>query len=213
MRTDRLIEMLSANVEPVAPRWLDRALLRAVVAGAVAAFSVMLLTVAPRQNLAGVGELGYLGLKLLFAVGVIGPGVVYLMQSMRPGRDTRNPFAVLSLPFAVIGAVALAAVLAGPSAMRMPMVFGSRWAMCLVCIPLFAILPFGGLIWALRKGAPTSLRRTGALAGLVAGGIGAAAYAFHCPDDSLPFIAIWYGGSIALSGAIGALLGPKLLRW
>lgn len=213
MRTDRLIEMLSTNVEPVAPRWLEKAMIWAVVAGAVAAFSVMLLTVAPRQNLAGVGELGFLGLKLLFAIGVIGPGVAYLMQSVRPGQNTQKPFAVLSLPFAVIAAVALAAVLAGPSATRTSMIFGTRWAMCLVCIPLFAVLPFAALIWALRKGAPTNLRRTGALAGLVAGGLGAAAYAFHCPDDSLPFVAVWYGGSIALLGAIGALLGPKLLRW
>jgi len=36
--------------------------------------------------------------------------------------------------------------------------------------------------------APTDLTRTGALAGLVAGGISATAYAFHCMDDSLPFV-------------------------
>jgi hypothetical protein len=40
------------------------------------------------------------------------------------------------------------------------------------------------------------LLRTGALAGLVAGGISAAAYALHCPDDSLPFVALWFGGTI-----------------
>jgi len=65
----------------------------------------------------------------------------------------------------------------------------------------------------LRKGAPTNLRRAGAIAGLVAGALGATAYAFHCPDDSVPFIAIWYGTLVALCGAIGAMLGPRLLRW
>jgi hypothetical protein len=50
------------------------------------------------------------------------------------------------------------------------MVFGPQWAACLICIPLFAAVPFASLIWALRKGAPTNLTRTGAIAGLVAGG-------------------------------------------
>jgi hypothetical protein len=67
--------------------------------------------------------------------------------------------------------------------------------------------------YTLRQGAPTNLTRTGAIAGLVAGALGATAYAFNCADDSLPFIAIWYGGSIALCTFIGARLGPKLLRW
>jgi len=212
MRTDQLIEVLSTNVEPVTRRWIDRALIWTVVAGAVGAFCVMLVTVGPRSGVGGAAELGFLGLKLLFALGIIGPGVAYLMRLMHPGRDARRPFAVLLLPFGVIALAAVAAMLAGPSATRAS-IFGTQWALCLVCIPLFAVLPFAGLVWALRQGAPTNLRRTGAIAGLVAGALGAAAYAFHCPDDSLPFIAIWYGGSIALAGVIGALLGPKLLRW
>jgi hypothetical protein len=61
--------------------------------------------------------------------------------------------------------------------------------------------------------APTDLRRTGALVGLAAGSISAAAYALHCVDDSLPFVALWYGGTIVLCTLAGAVLGPRLLRW
>jgi hypothetical protein len=61
--------------------------------------------------------------------------------------------------------------------------------------------------------APTDLRRTGACAGLVAGSISAAGYALHCVDDSMPFVAFWYGGTIALCTLAGAMLGPRLLRW
>jgi len=75
------------------------------------------------------------------------------------------------------------------------------------------VIPFAALIWALRKGAPVNLKRTGAIAGLVAGALGAAVYAFHCSDDSLPFIAVWYGAMIALCAWIGSKLGPWLLRW
>jgi len=51
------------------------------------------------------------------------------------------------------------------------------------------------------------------LTGLVAGAIGAMAYALHCPNDSLPFVAFWYGGTIVLCTLAGAALGPRLLRW
>jgi hypothetical protein len=68
-------------------------------------------------------------------------------------------------------------------------------------------------MWAVRQAAPTDLRRAGAFAGLVAGGVSALAYALHCTDDSIPFIAVWYGGTIALCTLAGAITGPKLLRW
>ena len=55
--------------------------------------------------------------------------------------------------------------------------------------------------------------RTGAIAGLVAGALGAAVFAFHHPGGSIPFIALWYGGSILLCALVGAILGSRLLRW
>jgi hypothetical protein len=93
------------------------------------------------------------------------------------------------------------------------MLFGMNWMTCLLCIPLFAVLPFIALVWFLRNGAPTNLRLTGAITGLLAGALGATAYAFHCPDDSVPFIAFWYASMVGFCSLIGALLGPKLLRW
>ena len=53
----------------------------------------------------------------------------------------------------------------------------------------------------------------GAVAGLAAGGIAAAIYAWHCPDDSPLFLATWYSLAIAIVVAAGFLLGRRLLRW
>jgi hypothetical protein len=78
------------------------------------------------------------------------------------------------------------------------MIVGDQWLECLLSIPIIAIVPFAISIWAVRKAAPTNLVRAGAFAGLVAGGVSAMAYALHCADDSLPFIALWYGGTIVL---------------
>ena len=62
---------------------------------------------------------------------------------------------------------------------------------------MIAIVPFLIVILALRQTAPTDLTRAGAFAGLIAGSVAAIGYTLHCVDDSLPFIALWYGGAMA----------------
>ena len=213
MNTDKLIDVLSTNLEPVDRGALTRAIGWALVIATAAAFCVMLATVGPRAGVVTDDGRGFLALKLVFAVSVVGGGAAWLVRSMQPARELRAPVWLLSLPFVVItvaGAVDLVRETSGPWSR---MLFGTQWAMCVACIPLFAVLPFTILIWAARQGAPTNLAGTGAMAGLVAGALGAVAYAFHCPDDFLPFIELWYGGGIAFSAAVGYLLGPRLLRW
>ena len=213
MKTDQLIDMLSTNVEPVKGGQVWKPLIWALAIGGAASFCVMLATVGLRTDAAGGIHIGFLALKLLFMLSVIGTGTALLMKLIRPGQEARKLFRFLFLPFLVAGFVGIVALALEPSAAWHPMILGTQWVTCLYCIPLFAIVPFAVLIWALRKGAPTNLKRTGAIAGLVAGAVGATAYAFHCPDDSLPFIAVWYGAMILLCAWIGARLGPRLLRW
>ncbi len=213
MKTDQLIDMLSTNVEPVKSGQVWKPLIWALAIGGAASFCVMLATVGLRTDAAGGIHVGFLALKLLFMLSVIGTGTALLMKLIRPGQEARKLFRFLFLPFLVAGFVGIVALALQPSSAWDRMILGTEWVSCLFCIPLFAIVPFALLIWALRKGAPTNLERTGAIAGLVAGALGATAYAFHCPDDSLPFIAIWYGAMVFLCAWIGARLGPWLLRW
>jgi hypothetical protein len=213
MKTDQLIDMLSTNVEPVKHGQLGKTLAWALVIGGAASFCVMLATVGLRSEAAGGIHIGFLALKLLFMLSVIGTGTALLMKLIRPGQEVRKLFGFLFLPFVVAGLIGIVALALQPSAAWDRMILGTEWVSCLICIPLFAIVPFALLIWALRKGAPTNLKRTGAIAGLVAGALGATAYAFHCSDDSLPFVAIWYGAMVVLCAWIGARLGPRVLRW
>jgi hypothetical protein len=211
MKTDQLIDMLSTNVEPVKNGQIWKPLVWALAIGGAASFCVMLATVGLRTE--GGLHVGFLVLKLLFMLSVIGTGTALLMKLIRPGQEAQKLFRFLFLPFLVAGFVGIVALALQPSSAWDRMILGTEWVSCLFCIPLFAIVPFALLIWALRKGAPTNLKRTGAIAGLVAGALGATAYAFHCPDDSLPFVAIWYGAMVVLCAWIGARLGPRLLRW
>lgn len=212
MNTARLIEALSADVGPVRRAPLARTLSWVMVLGAVLAVCVMLATVGPRPRLAE-APVHFLALKLFFTMSLAIIGGVVLFSAVHPGRDLRRWSPYLFLPMVVVGGGGVVALALTPPAMWGEMMLGTHWAMCVVCIPIFATLPFALLIWALRKGAPTELARTGAVAGLVAGALGAAAYSLHCPDDSLPFVAIWYAGSILLCALAGGWLGQRLLRW
>ena len=213
MKTDQLIHMLSMNLEPAKDHGqLRKALFIALVIGGAASFCVMLATVGLRPEADGF-HLEFLALKVLFMLILIGAGTALLDKLIRPGQDGRTLYAAIFLTFLAIGLVGLVGLVVEPPTAWHQMILGTQWATCLYCIPLFAIVPFAVLIWALRQGAPTNLTRTGAIAGLVAGALGATAYAFHCADGSLPFIAIWYGAMVILCAWIGAKLGPPLLRW
>ncbi|MBL7309219.1 DUF1109 domain-containing protein, partial [Escherichia coli] len=121
---------------------------------------------------------------------------------------------VAALPFAVIILLAALSLASAPPAHWHGMVTGEMWLECLLSIPVIAVVPFVTLMWVVRRiGAPTDLVRTGAMVGLAAGAVSALGYALQCMDDTIPFIALWHGGTIALCTLAGALLGPRLLRW
>ncbi len=65
----------------------------------------------------------------------------------------------------------------------------------------------------LRRGAPVSPKRAGWLTGVASGALGAFAYNFHCPFNSLIYIGFWYSLSIGICAVIGRLVVPRLIRW
>jgi len=67
--------------------------------------------------------------------------------------------------------------------------------------------------WAVRRQAPVHLGRAGAAVGMTAGAVAASIYALACVESSSTFVLVWYSAGIALSSAIGAMFGPRLLRW
>ena len=61
--------------------------------------------------------------------------------------------------------------------------------------------------------APTRLALAGAMAGLVSGAGGALLYALYCTEMAAPFLGIWYVLGMSIPAAIGAVVGPWVLRW
>ncbi len=213
MKTDDLVAFLSTNPEPVDRGLVVRALGVGLAAGIVAALGTAFVGLGVRPDLMTARALMFLLLKLAFTAGIIGVAATYLARAARPGRERKVPFFLVTLPFLIIMVLAAISLGLAPSSHWDKMILGDEWLECLLSIPIIAIVPFAAAIWAVRKAAPTNLTRAGAFAGLIAGGVSAMAYALHCTDDSLPFVAVWYGGTIVLCTLAGAALGPRLLRW
>jgi hypothetical protein len=215
VNTDRLIDMLSAELEAVNNGRLGKTLILAIVTGGAIAFGLMLVTVGPRSDLQSTAHIEWVAVKLIFALSVIGTGALLLNRSIRPGLGETTNWTLILFPFVAALAVAFAVLLGQPQTWR-ELVRGATTVSsmrCLLLILSFAAIPLAVVIYALRQGAPTRLKLCGGIAGIVAGGIGAAAYAFNCASDTIPFIAIWYGAAIVICAVVGTQLGPRVLRW
>jgi hypothetical protein len=213
MKTDELIAALSRNVEPVDRGLIRRTVGLALVTAVGLALGLMAVWLGMRADLMTARAAVFLATKVGFAIAIIGIASIYLLRLARPGGERQAAPLWVAVPFAAVILLAAVSLGSAPSSHWSGMVLSDEWLECLLSIPVIAIVPFAILVWAVRKAAPTHLVRTGAFTGLVAGGISALAYALHCSSDSLPFVAVWYGGTIVLCTLAGATLGPRLLRW
>jgi hypothetical protein len=213
MKTAQLIDFLGANVEPVDRGQLPRILIGSFVVGLMLAAIGTFLVLGVRTDLDQLKPVAFVLLKLAFTLAVVALASICLYRLARPGGEYTTRFAVVALPFVVMCALAVVNLSLVPNSHWQMLLMGQEWRKCVVSIPLLAVVPFAAIVWALHRGAPTDLTRTGAVAGLVAGGLGATAYALHGTGDALPYIALWYGGTLALCSLAGAMLGPRVLRW
>jgi hypothetical protein len=213
MKTDDLISILSTNVEPVDHRKTARNIGIAVAAGAAVAAIAVLLVLGPRSGLTTLETFFPALVKVVLTFIILVPATIYLIRLTRPGGERRSSIALVALPFVAVMLLIGVSLTFAPSAHWHGAILSNESIECLISIPLIAIVPFAVIVWTVRQMAPTDLSRTGAFAGLVAGCLSAAGYALHCADDSVPFFALWYVGTIALCTFAGWKLGPKLLRW
>ena len=213
MKTDDLVKMISANVEAVDYREPQRMILISAGLGAVVALAAVMLLLGIRMDLSELGAWRFVLVKTVFAGAIIGVSLANLTRIARPGGERRVSIALGLVPFVGALILATASLAIAPLSDWKAMIIGEYWLLCLVCIPLNAIVPFAAMIWAMRQLAPTNLTLAGAMAGRAAGGISTFAYALHCTDDSFPFIALWYSLTIALCAVLGGVVGRRLLRW
>ncbi|HEY8948560.1 MAG TPA: NrsF family protein [Rhizomicrobium sp.] len=211
MKTDDLIASLATDAPMQRP--LRRLFAAAAILGVLFGFILFMLTLGPRPDIHQAMHTMRFDFKFVVTI-VLAVSAFFVVRDMARPEVTRSPFRPLlwAAPVLLILAVALELMVV-PQDQWMPRLIGHNMRFCTTMIPLFALAPLALMLWVLRRGAPQNPARAGAVAGLVAGGIGAALYAAHCFDDSPLFVATWYTLAIAFIAGVGALLGSRFLRW
>jgi hypothetical protein len=211
MRTDRLIEMLARDAGP-APRALAaRRLAPAALAGLLASggIAVAILGAIPASMFASHVP----WTKIVYA-GALALTAGWLTARLaRPAASTDAPRGMTLAVFGAMAALGAAALWAEPAELRLTALLGQSWKSCPFSVLALSLPALAAALWALRDLAPTRPRMAGAAAGLLAGSLGAIGYALHCPEAAIAFVAAWYTAGIVLTGALGAALGPRVLRW
>lgn len=213
MKTDDLVNLLAQDAAPVPAGTASCRLWLALAFGLPVSLLIMQGGYGVRGDLWRVMALPMLWVKLAVPLAVAIAGWLMVRRLASPGV---GPGRAGWLAVAAVGLLWVLAVwrwIDMPEPVRMPALMGQTWRTCVVNIGLIGLPVFVAAFWMLRGMATTRPHRAGAAAGLLAGGAGAAVYALHCPELSAPFLAIWYVLGMLLPAAVGAALGPRLLRW
>jgi hypothetical protein len=212
METDQLIRSLAAD-NPHRTRPVGFVLTLALLLAAPVSVAIFLTELGVRPDVMTAMRNPFFDLKFAVTLGLAIPAIAVSLHLSRPEASLRGWAWLLLIPVGL-----LVAGIAGEMMMpqRLPMMtrlIGSNYLICLTSIPLMALPLLAAALAGLRHGAPTRPAVAGAIAGLLSAGLAATLYASHCTDDSPLFVATWYTIATALVAAVGALAGPRVLRF
>ena len=214
MKTQDLIAVLASHPAPVQPAQSMRMLWWAGAGGVLLTWLLMLATLGLNPVLgASASNEAMFWVKLGFVVATALAGFAVMLRVAQPGRTVGRLRWLLGAPAAALWLIAFAVLLAAAPSERGALVFGATSILCPWLIAALSLPSFVLLLLALRSLAPTHLHAAGAAAGLLAGALGASVYQFHCPELAAPFLGLWYVIGMLIPAALGALVGPRVLRW
>jgi hypothetical protein len=213
VNTDDLVRMLATGVAPADTGATARRYAAAILAGLGAAVLLMAALLGLNPDLARYVSLPMFWVKVGFPALVAVGGVVAAARLSRPGAPLSGLPTALIAPLVALWALAAVALVTAAPGQRTALILGKTWADCPFNIAMLSVPAFIAILWAMKGLAPTRLRLAGAGAGLLAGALGALAYALHCPELAAPFLGVWYVFGMLIPAALGALVGPRVLRW
>jgi hypothetical protein len=212
METEQLIRTLAAdNLHRARPVGLVMAL--ALLAAAPVSMAMFLMELGVRPDVMTAMHNPFFDLKFVVTLALATSAIVVSLHLSRPEASLKGWAWLLLIPAGIL-ATGIASEMMMPQ--RLPMMtrlIGSNSRVCMTAIPLMSLPLLAAALIGLRHGAPTRPAVAGAIAGLLSAGLAATLYASHCTDDSPLFVTTWYTISTALVTAIGALVGPRVLRF
>lgn len=211
MKTEQLVELLARQAGPAPRHAVERRVAMAASLGAAGSIAGAIGALGLNASLTDMGVA--LAVKLGYVVALVLSAAWFVDRVARPGTPWRRALWAVAT---VVLAMALLAVTVWTQAdetQRLDLLLGRSWASCPWRVAALSVPALAAAMWALRGLAPTRPRWAGFAAGLFAGSLGALGYALYCPELSPLFVLVWYTAGVLLPAALGALLGPWLLRW
>ena len=213
MKTEELIAMLASGAEAAEPHALQRRYVTALGWGAFGTTLLMAILLGVRPDLAAATQVPMVWVKRACPAALLAGSLVAVLRLSRPGARLAYAPAAIAAPVLAMWLLAAIVLLGAAPGERGELILGISAASCPFTIALLSVPLFIAALWAMKGLAPTRLALAGAFAGLLAGAGGALIYALHCPEMESPFLAVWYLLGMLIPTAVGAMLGPRLLRW
>jgi hypothetical protein len=212
METDQLIRTLAAdNAHRARPVGFVLAL--ALLLAAPVSIAIFLSELGVRPDVMTAMRNPFFDLKFAVTLALAISAIAISLHLSRPEASLRGWAWLLLIPIGLLVAGIGGEMMMPQRPPMMTRLIGRNAWNCLTSIPLMALPLLAAALVGLRHGAPTRPAVAGAIAGLLSTGLAATLYASHCTDDSPLFVATWYTIAAALVTAIGALAGPRVLRF
>lgn len=212
MNTQDLIEQLAHDSTPMRAS-ASRRLLQALLTGGLVCGLLLVAVWGINPELGRMLGNPVFTIKMLWLAGLMGWSAYGWLRLARPGMGAGHTWIALGLCLLTMIGLGLASSLSMPADGPAAPWLGSSWKVCSVSIAALALPLLLTLLWGLGQLAPTRPALAGAAAGALAGSVAASFYSLHCTETGLGFFAIWYVAGMASVTALGALLGPRCLRW
>jgi hypothetical protein len=213
MNTDDLIAQLSSDVPPVRRHMLGWRIAAGILVGVLVSGVYVVLAMGVRPDI-GTAMHGFsFWMKWGYTISLAVAALIVTAQLARPDSGRLRWLWLMGIPVLLLAGLGVAELIRTPPGDWLAMWLGQSWMVCPWRVLALAMPIFVGLLWSFRRLAPTRLRAAGAAAGLAAGAFAATVYCIHCPEVSAIFVLTWYSLGILLASSLGALLGPRLLRW
>jgi hypothetical protein len=213
MKTMDLVTMLATGVGPSDHHMPAKRFAWALFAGLLGSTALLLTLFGIRSDMPQMLREPMFWAKTAFPLAILLPLLVVASRLAKPGTRTRHAWIAASMPLVAIWIASAFFVLTAPAELRLGLMLGSSWRVCTFNIAVLSIPTFIAMFWAMRGLAPTNLVLAGAGAGLLAGVQAVLVYVLYCVEMAVPFWGIWYACGMLVPTTLGAVLGPRLLRW
>src|SRR4029079_12012984 len=212
MDTEQLIRTLAAD-NAHRPRPVGYVLMLALLAAAPVSLLIFFAELGVRQDVMTAMRNPFFDLKFAVTLALAISAIAVALHLSRPETSLRGFGWYLLIPAGLLVAGISGEMMMPQRAPMMTRLVGNNSRYCLTFIPVISLPLLVAALFGLRHGARPRRARTGAIAGMLSAGLAATLYASHCTDDSPLFVATWYTLAAALVAALGALIGPRVLKY